>query len=94
MSLDIKQDGQGTFLSSNLETFTVNVKHSPIAVQYASWWHKCCNKDEFPDDLKFQTLKTLRITGRICKAGTVFLRHLQSCDNQPVFFSEFPKRYY
>lgn len=86
MSLDIKQDGQGAFLSSNLENFKVHVKHSPIELQYASWWHKCSNKDEFPHDLKFQTLQTLRITGRICKAGTVFLRHLQSCESQPVFF--------
>ena len=53
MSLDIKQDGQGTFLSSNLETFTVHVKHSPIELQYASWWNKCCNTLSPVRGLKF-----------------------------------------
>jgi hypothetical protein len=88
MALDIKEHGEGHFLSGKIESVTVNGNHSAMELKFAWWWGNACfdNSDCLHEELKYQPLKTLSITGRICKAGTVFLRHFQTSDSQPVFY--------
>jgi hypothetical protein len=73
-ALDIKEHGEGHFLSGNIETFTVHGNHSTMEPKFAWWWVNSCfdNSDCLHEELKYQPLKTLIITGRIFKAGTVF----------------------
>lgn len=91
LALDIKEHGEGHFLSGNIETFTVHGNHSTMEPKFAWWWGNSCFdiSDCFHEELKYHPLKTLIIIGRVFKAGTVFFCRFQTFDSQPVFYRIF-----
>lgn len=45
-----------------------------------------CQSYDITENSKFQTLKSVTISGRLCTVGTVFLRRLPTSESNAVFF--------
>lgn len=87
VGLDIRLDGEGDFFGiDNDESVLSQSNIGTVDIQFSCWSELLCEKTKLTMDSKIKFLKTVKIAGRICSKGTVFLSKLPTLDEQPSFF--------
>lgn len=86
VGLDIKSDGESNFFGK-LNDFVIQNHNSGMIEIKNGWWSNIfCKATGLSGNLKYRQIAEIKISGRICQSGTVFLRKLPSDENHALFF--------
>lgn len=85
---DIITDGESDYfgMADDLEVISLNNHNPPIFVKYCRWSGLLLRASNLQKESSVRTIKKIKVAGRICSVGSVFLRHMPEHNNSAVFF--------
>ena len=89
VGLNTRTDGEGDFFGMNDDVKTIcssNENYFPVLVKNSRWGKLLLQSSNLNNDSEIRYVKRIKISGRICYVGSVFLRFWPILDQSVTFF--------
>ncbi len=88
VGLNIRTDGEGDFfgMKDDIKMICSSTDSRPTLLKHSRWATLLSEKYQLKQDSEIRHLTKIKISGRICSLGTVFLRHFPVFDEGVQFF--------